>query len=80
MSDCAFANRTIDHLRRYGIRMHRDEWAALRIYLEAQAADIRGDERRRLTERLRWHAEHRPEPTRQRIHEAADDLVAWANP
>jgi hypothetical protein len=37
MSNDNYANATIDHLRGYGIRMTRDEWAAVRLYLEKSA-------------------------------------------
>lgn len=40
MSQANFANATIDHLRGYGIRMHRDEWAAVRIWLEKSAEEL----------------------------------------
>ena len=40
MSNANYANATIDHLRGYGIPMQRDEWSALRIYLEKSADEL----------------------------------------
>jgi hypothetical protein len=40
VSQANFANATIDHLRGYGIKLHREEWHAVRIWLEKSAVEL----------------------------------------
>jgi hypothetical protein len=40
MSQCNFANATIDHIRGYGVKLSREDWAGMRLWLQKSAEEL----------------------------------------
>jgi len=40
MSQCNFANAIIDHIRGYGVKLSREDWAGMRLWLQKSAEEL----------------------------------------
>jgi hypothetical protein len=40
VSQCNFANAAIDHIRGYGVKLSREDWAGMRLWLQKSAEEL----------------------------------------